>query len=402
MSSSGDYRKDREEWSDTAISSLLDAYTEKYVQLNRGNLRGRDWEDVATIVSERCNKQKVGKSVEQCKNKIDNLKKRYKVECQRLSSGGLPASHWPWFKKMEQLVGSSSSSSKAAPDDDKSITLGGSATVMRQIKRYPLSASDPVIVNTNSKMKALSNPRPRWKRVILKISGAALAGAGPQNVDHKVVMLIAKEIAIAKCAGVEVAIVVGGQNFFCGDTWIAATGIDRATTYQIGMMASLMNAIMLQALLENLGVEARIQSTLLMQEIAEPYIRRRAISHLEKGRVVIFGGAGGGTGNPLFSSDIAAALRASEIHADAVLKGTTADGFYGCHSSNSNSNAFEHISYRELVSRGFTAIDMAALNICEENNTPVVLFNLLEPGIVSRALCGDPVGTLIDQSGRIS
>ncbi|URD85953.1 Alcohol dehydrogenase transcription factor Myb/SANT-like [Musa troglodytarum] len=402
MSSSGDYRKDREEWSDTAISSLLDTYTEKYVQLNRGNLRGRDWEDVATIVSERCNKQKVGKSVEQCKNKIDNLKKRYKVECQRLSSGGLPANHWPWFKKMEQLVGSSSSSSKAAPDDDKSITLGGSATVMRQIKRYPLSASDPVIVNTNSKMKALSNPRPRWKRVILKISGAALAGAGPQNVDHKVVMLIAKEIAIAKHAGVEVAIVVGGQNFFCGDTWIAATGIDRATTYQIGMMASLMNAIMLQALLENLGVEARIQSTLLMQEIAEPYIRRRAISHLEKGRVVIFGGAGGGTGNPLFSSDIAAALRASEIHADAVLKGTTADGFYGCHSSNSNSNAFEHISYRELVSRGFTAIDMAALNICEENNTPVVLFNLLEPGIVSRALCGDPVGTLIDQSGRIS
>ncbi|RWW14847.1 hypothetical protein GW17_00021343 [Ensete ventricosum] len=215
-------------------------------------------------------------------------------------------------------------------------------------------------------------------------------------------MLIAKEIAIANRAGVEVAIVVGGQNFFCGDTWIAATGIDRATTYQIGMMASLMNAIMLQALLEDLGVEARIQSTLLTQEIAEPYIRRRAIRHLEKGRVVIFGGAAGGTGNPLLSSDIAAALRASDIHADAFLKGTTADGSYGCHSGNSNSNAFEHISYRELVSRGFTAIDMAALNLCEENNTPVVVFNLLEPGIVSRALCGDPVGTLIDQSGRIS
>ncbi|RWW14845.1 hypothetical protein BHE74_00037299 [Ensete ventricosum] len=146
MSSSGDYRKDREEWSDTAISCLLDAYTEKYVQLNRGNLRGRDWEDVATIVSERCNKQKVGKSVEQCKNKIDNLKKRYKVECQRLSSGGLPASHWPWFRKMEQLVGSSSSSSKAAPDDDKSITLGGPATVMRQIKRsFLLSISKSCI-----------------------------------------------------------------------------------------------------------------------------------------------------------------------------------------------------------------------------------------------------------------
>ncbi|RZR71436.1 hypothetical protein BHM03_00005050, partial [Ensete ventricosum] len=136
----------------------------------------------------------------------------------------------------------------------------------------------------------------------------------------QVVMLIAKEIAIANRAGVEVSIS--------------------------------------SSLLEDLGVEARIQSTLLTQEIAEPYIRRRAIRHLEKGRVVIFGGAAGGTGNPLLSSDIAAALRASD------------NGSYGCHSGNSNSNAFEHISYRELVSRGFTAIDMAALNLCEENNTP--------------------------------
>ncbi|CAD5178136.1 unnamed protein product [Musa acuminata subsp. malaccensis] len=399
MSSSGDYRKDREEWSDTAIGSLLDAYTERYEQLNRGNLRGRDWEDVATIVSERCNKQKVGKSVEQCKNKIDNLKKRYKVECQRLSIGGLPTSHWPWFKKMEQIVGSSSSL-KAAPDDDKSVTLGGPPAVMRQIKRHPIAPSGPLSTNINSKMKSLSNPR--WKRVILKISGMALAGAGPQNVDPKVIMLIAKEIAIASRAGLEVAIVIGGRNFFCGDTWIAATGIDRATTYQIGMMASLMNAMMLQASLEKIGVEARIQSTLLMQEIAEPYIRRRAIRHLEKGRVVIFGGAGAATGNPLFSTDTAAALRASEIHADAVLKGTTMDGVFNCHPRNNGGSAFEHISFRELVSRGFTAMDMTALNFCEENNIPVVIFNLLEPGNVSKALCGDQVGTLVDQSGRIN
>ncbi|RWW32537.1 hypothetical protein GW17_00002779 [Ensete ventricosum] len=220
MSSLGDYRKDREEWSDTAIGSLLDAYTERYEQLNRGNLRGRDWEDVATIVSERCNKQKVGKSVEQCKNKIDNLKKRYKVECQRLSSGGLPTSHWPWFKKMEQIVGSSSSL-KAAPDDDKSVTLGGPPAGMRQIKRstllswrilhflmgicricrHPISPSGPLSTNINSKMRPLSNPR--WKRVILKISGMALAGAGPQNVDPKVIMLVAKEIAIASRAGLD-------------------------------------------------------------------------------------------------------------------------------------------------------------------------------------------------------
>lgn len=134
-----DYRKDREEWSDSAIACLLDAYTEKYIQLNRGNLRGRDWEDVATIVSERCDKHKSGKSVEQCKNKVDNLKKRYKVECQRLVSGSLAVSHWPWFKKMEQIVGSSSSSSKAivAADDDKcSAAVGGASTpTSRQIKR---------------------------------------------------------------------------------------------------------------------------------------------------------------------------------------------------------------------------------------------------------------------------
>ncbi|WOK97294.1 hypothetical protein Cni_G06002 [Canna indica] len=398
MSSSGDYRKDREEWSDTAIGSLLDAYTEKFVQLSRGNLRGRDWEDVATIVSDRCNKQKAAKSVEQCKNKIDNLKKRYKVECQRLSGGGLPSSHWPWFRKMEQLVGSSSSSSKAVLEDDKSVTLGGPATVVRQMKRCPVAASGPVSLNNNTKIKSLS----RWKRVILKISGMALLAGGPQNVDPKVVMLVAKEIAIANRAGLEVAIVVGGRNLFCENTWIAATGIDRSTTYQIGMMASLMNAIMLQGSLEKLGVEARIHSTLMMQEIAEPYIRRRAIHHLEKGKVVIFVGAGAGTGNPFLSTDAAAALRASEIHADAVLKGTTADGLYNCHSRNSSTGAFEHISFRELVARGFTAMDMAALNFCEENNIPVVLFNLLEPGNLSKALCGDQVGTLIDQTGRIS
>ncbi|XP_008813118.1 uncharacterized protein LOC103723839 [Phoenix dactylifera] len=400
MSSSGDYRKDREEWSDTAIGNLLDAYTERYVQLNRGNLRGRDWEDVATIVSDRCDKQKAGKSVEQCKNKIDNLKKRYKVECQRLSSGGLAVSHWPWFKKMEQIVGSSSSSSKTAGDEDKSGALGGTGVVTRQMKRYPAAASGPVNLTINSKMKSLTNPR--WKRVVLKISGAALVGAGPQNVDAKVTMLIAREIAMASRVGVEVAVVVGGRNFFSSDSWIAATGIDRATTYQISMMASVMNAILLQASLEKIGVETRVQTALMMQEIAEPYIRRRAIRHLEKGRVVIFGGIGAGTGNPLFSNDTAAALRASEINADVVLKGTTADDVYDCNSRNSNNVAFEHISFRELVSRGFTAMDMTAITFCEENNIPVVLFNLLEPGNISSALCGDQVGTLVDQTGGIS
>lgn len=398
-SSSGDYRKDREEWSDSAIGCLLDAYTDKYVQLNRGNLRGRDWEDVATIVSERCDKQKSGKSVEQCKNKIDNLKKRYKAECQRLTSGSLAVSHWPWFKKLEQIVVPSSSSSKPQCEDDKSITLGGSASVTRQTKRYSVSTPGAVGVTNNVKMKQLSSPR--WKRVVLKISGAALTGNGPQNVDPKVAMLIAREIAMANHAGVEVAVVVGGRNFFSGDSWVAATGIDKATAYQIGMMASVMNSMLLQASLEKIGVPTRVQTAFTMQEIAEPYIRRRAIRHLEKGRVVIFGGIGAGTGSPLFTTDAAAALRASEINADAVLKGTNVDGVYDCHHRNSNMQ-FEHISFRELDARGISAMDMTAVSFCEENGIPVVLFNLLEPGNISRALCGEQVGTLVDQSGRIS
>ncbi|PKA52460.1 uridylate kinase [Apostasia shenzhenica] len=395
-SSSGDYRKDREEWSDSAIGCLLDAYSEKYIQLNRGNLRGRDWEDVATTVSERCEKQKSGKSVEQCKNKVDNLKKRYKVECQRISSGNLAVSHWPWFKKMEQIVGSSSS--KAAPEEDRAVAVGDSSPAAKQMKRYPVNSPGSANLTNNFKLKSLSNPR--WKRVVLKISGVALAGTGPQNVDPKVMMLIAREVGMANRVGVEAAIVVGGRNFFCGDTWIAATVTDRATTYQIGMMASAMNAILLQASFEKIGIDARVQTAFTMQEIAEPYIRRRAVRHLEKGRVVIFGGIGAGTGNPLFTADTAAALRALEINADAILKGTT-DGVYDCH-SRTNSSVFEHISFRELASRGFTEMDMTAVTFCEENNIPVVLFNLMEPGNISRALCGDQVGTLVDQAGSIS
>ncbi|KAL0905442.1 hypothetical protein M5K25_023862 [Dendrobium thyrsiflorum] len=397
-SSSGDYRKDREEWSDSAIGCLLDAFTEKYIQLNRGNLRGRDWEDVAATVSERCEKQKSGKTVEQCKNKVDNLKKRYKVECQRLSSGSIAVSHWLWFKKMEQIVGSSSSS-KTAVDDDKAAALGDSCPASRQLKRYPGTSPGSSSLTSNIKLKSL--PNPRWKRAVLKISGAALAGTGPQNVDPKVMMLIAREVAMASRVGVEVAIVVGCRNFFCGDAWLASTDTDRTTAYQIGMMASTMNALLLQASFEKIGVESRVQTAFMMQEIADLYIRRRAIRHLEKGRIVIFGGIGTGSGNSLFSTDTAAALRASEINADAVLKGTTSDGAYICHSRN-ESSTFEHISFRDLATRGFTSMDMTAISFCEESNIPVVLFNLLEPGNISRALCGDQVGTLIDQSGRIS
>ncbi|PIA43426.1 hypothetical protein AQUCO_01900072v1 [Aquilegia coerulea] len=231
-SKSGEYRvdcrKDREEWSDAAISCLLDAYTDKFNQLNRGNLRGRDWEEVSAIVSERCDKLKSGKSVEQCKNKVDNLKKRYKVELQRMNNSGTKVTHWVWFKKIEQIV-NNASTSKTVSDEDKSVV--GSANMLRQAKRYPTATN--VAAGLVNKPKSLSNPR--WRRVVFKISGAALAGTGSQNIDAKVALLISREVAIACRLGVEVAIVLGGRNFFCGDSWVTSTGLDRSTAYQIGI-----------------------------------------------------------------------------------------------------------------------------------------------------------------------
>ncbi|CAH9110027.1 unnamed protein product [Cuscuta epithymum] len=386
---SAEYRKDREEWSDTAIACLLEAYSEKFMQLNRGNLRGRDWEDVAAMVSDRCEKQT--KSVEQCKNKVDNLKKRYKLERHRMTNGSVSASHWPWFKQMEQIVGNSLSAKATLVEEEKS------GISPRQSKRYGTANSCPGAQVNNIKLK--SSGGPRWRRVIFKISGAALSGTTQNNIDPKVAMLIAKEISIACRVGVEVAVVVGGRNFFCGDSWVTSTGLDRCTAYQIGMMATLMNSILLQSALEKLGVQTRLQSTFSMPEVAEPYNRQRAIRHLEKGRVVIFGGIGAGTGISLFTTDTAAALRASEIHADAMLKGTNVEGVYIC-DSRSNNLAAEHVSYRDLASKGAAPIDMMAVNCCEENHIPVVIFNLHEPGNISRALSGEPVGTLIDQTGR--
>ncbi|PHT37842.1 hypothetical protein CQW23_21415 [Capsicum baccatum] len=400
---SGEYRKDREEWSDTGIACLLEAYMEKFVQLNRGNLRGRDWEDVAAMVSERCEKQ--SKSVEQCKNKVDNLKKRYKLERHRMSNGGIAMSHWPWFKQMEQIVGNlvAVKGGGGVSEEDKAIVVMSGSSSGRQSKRYGTAVAGP----SGQIVKSKSSIGPRWRRVVLKISGAALAGTtpntnDPNNIDPKVAMLVAQEVSIACRLGIEVAIVVGGRNFFCGDTWVTSTGLDRCTAYQIGMMATVMNSILLQSALEKAGVQTRVQSAFSMPELAEPYSRQRAMRHLEKGRVVIFGGIGAGTGNPLFSTDTAAALRASEIHADALLKGINANGVYICDSRNNNVAA-EHISFRDLVSGGDSSpLDLMAVTLCEENAIPVVVFNLHGPGNISRALCGEQVGTLIDQTGRVS
>ncbi|KAI3807798.1 hypothetical protein L1987_23732 [Smallanthus sonchifolius] len=381
----GDHRKEREEWSDSAIAILLDSYTEKYIALNRSNLRYKDWEVVAELVAEAGDKQS-RKSIEQCKNKIDNLKKRYKLETHRMENNGGNVSTWIWYQKMDFLFGSAfatETKSDAASDDDKSAGISSAGRPRRSARLAPHNG--PVVNNT----KSFTNVK--WKRVVFKVSGTALAGSG-QSIDPKVALQIAEEVATASRCGVEVAIIIGGRNFFCGDSWVSATDLDRPTAYQIGMMATVMNSILLQSALEKLGIQTRVQSAFVMPEVAEPYNRLRAMRHLDKGRVVIFGGVGAGTGNPLFTTDTAAALRASEINADAVIKGTSVNGI--CDDNNVTLN---QMSFRDAVSGDYTSMDSMAIQFCEENAIPVVIFNLLKPGNVAKALTGEQVGTLIDQ-----
>ncbi|KAL4557383.1 hypothetical protein LXL04_035559 [Taraxacum kok-saghyz] len=382
-SAGGDHRKEREEWSDTAIAILLDSYTDKYMALNRSNLRGKDWEVVAELVAEGCDKHS-RKSIEQCKNKIDNLKKRLKLETQRMESNGGSVSNWVWFKKMEKVFGNAvtKSGGGAASDDDKSIGVSSAQRPRRSARLAP----DSTLVLNNIK----GTTKAKWKRVVFKVSGTALSGSG-QSIDPKVALQIAEEVATASRCGVEVAIIIGGRNFFCGDSWVSATDLDRPTAYQIGMMATVMNSILLQSALEKLGIQTRVQSAFVMPEIAEPYNRLRAMRHLDKGRVVIFGGVGAGTGNPLFTTDTAAALRASEINADAVIKGTNVNGI-----CDKNNEALDHISFRDAVSRDCSSMDLMAIQFCQENAIPVVIFNMLEGGNVSKALTGEQVGTLIE------
>ncbi|CAM6129633.1 unnamed protein product [Calypogeia fissa] len=238
----------------------------------------------------------------------------------------------------------------------------------------------------------------KWRRVLLKVSGEALAGDGTGNIDPKITMSIAREVAAITRLGVEVAIVVGGGNFFRGASWVGSSGLDRASADHIGMMATVMNAIFLQASMESLGVPTRVMTAFRVAEVAEPYIRRRAIRHLEKGRVVIFGA---GTGNPFFTTDTAAALRAAEINAEVVLKATNVDGVYDRDPrKNSNAVLLDHVSYREVALERLAVMDITAITLCQENNIPVVVFNLNQAGNISKALSGVRIGTLIDTVGR--
>ncbi len=232
----------------------------------------------------------------------------------------------------------------------------------------------------------------KYKRVLLKLSGEALQGEQGYGIDPKVISEIASQIAEIVDGGIELAITVGGGNIFRGLAG-AASGMDRAQADYIGMLATIMNALALQEGLERAGVFTRVQSAISMQEVAEPYIRRKAIRHLEKGRVVIFAG---GTGNPYFTTDTTAALRACEINAEAILKATQVDGIYDSDPrTNPDAAKFDEISYMEVLSRELHVMDSTATTLCMDNNIPIIVFNLHKPGNIDRVLKGEHVGTTV-------
>ena len=235
-----------------------------------------------------------------------------------------------------------------------------------------------------------------WHRVVLKLSGAAFSGDEPLGIDPDVVAQIAEQIVAAVREGTQVAVVVGGGNMFRGRV-LAERGIDRARADYMGMLSTVINCLALQDVLEKLGVETRVQTAITMGQVAEPYIPRRAIRHLEKGRVVIFGA---GLGAPFFSTDTTAAQRALEIGAEAVLKGTQVDGVYDADPlTMPGAVRYEQLDYTEVLSRGLKVMDATAVSLCRDNGLPIVVFALMEPGNVVRAVRGEKIGTLVCDSG---
>jgi len=234
-----------------------------------------------------------------------------------------------------------------------------------------------------------------WGRIVLKLSGEAFAGGQDFGIDQSVVDLIAREvIAVREALGTQISIVVGGGNIWRGQT-AAAAGLDRSQGDYMGMLATVINSLDLQATLERHGQPTRVQTAIEMAEIAEPYIRRRAVRHLEKGRVVIFAA---GTGNPFFTTDTAAALRAAEIDADAILRGTHSgvDGIYTDDpKTNPDATLIPNVGYMEVLERGLRAMDSTAITLCMDNAVPIVVFDLLGPGNIRSILEGKPIGTLV-------
>jgi len=233
---------------------------------------------------------------------------------------------------------------------------------------------------------------PKYKRVLLKLSGEAFKGNREFGVDHEVVNSLALQIREAYQRGVQIAVVVGGGNIFRGSV-AAERGMDRATADYMGMLATIINALALQDELERVGVDTRVQTAIEMREIAEPFIRRRAIRHLEKGRVVIFAA---GSGNPFFTTDTASVLRAAEINAEVILKATNVDGVYDRDpKKDKNAVAIDKISYIEVLNRQLKVMDSTAISLSMDNNIPIIVFNIATPGNILRAVMGEEIGTLV-------
>ena len=231
-----------------------------------------------------------------------------------------------------------------------------------------------------------------YKRVLLKLSGEALMGEKPYGIDPAIVQSIAEDVSKVVENNVQLAIVVGGGNIFRGLKG-SADGMDRATADYVGMLATVMNAISLQDGLERVGVATRVQTAIEMQEIAEPYIRRRAMRHLEKGRVVIFAG---GTGNPYFSTDTAAALRAIEINADVIIKGTKVDGVYsGDPKLDPDATKYDTISFKEVIEKELCVMDLTAISLCKENNLPIIVFDIKSKNGLVDIINSVPTGTTV-------
>jgi uridylate kinase len=235
---------------------------------------------------------------------------------------------------------------------------------------------------------------PKYRRVLVKVSGEALMGEGQFGIDIATVDRIAKDVAEAAATGVQLCMVVGGGNIFRGLAG-SAKGIDRATADYMGMLATVMNALALQAGLERAGVPSRVQSAIAMNNVCEPYIRRRAIRHMEKGRVVIFAA---GTGNPFFTTDTAAALRAAEMNCDAMMKATQVDGVYSADpKKDPNAVRYDSLSYHDVLARDLKVMDASAISVSRENGIPILVFSLGDSGALAQVLAGRGRATIIEE-----
>ncbi|MDB4921889.1 UMP kinase [Mucilaginibacter sp.] len=231
-----------------------------------------------------------------------------------------------------------------------------------------------------------------YKRILLKLSGESLMGDKQYGIDNKQVLQYAQDIKAVKDKGMEIAVVVGGGNIFRGLS-AEKSGMERAQADYMGMLATVINCMALQNALESIGVETRLQSAIKMEQICEPYIRRRAMHHLEVGHIVIFGA---GTGNPYFTTDTAASLRAIEIKADVVLKGTRVDGIYTADpEKDPSATRYNEISFQEVYDKGLNVMDMTAITLCQENNLPIIVFDMNKPGNFMKIANGEQIGTLV-------